>query len=270
MRKSTYLLSVAGALCAFALPAIAADWDHIADIRIADYPELQTHQVHFAAPVNALSFRSSGAVDCSSIEATSTDGWRDVVFSGTLDNGQRVVDLGAPGPDIRTITFNCRSLDGPAANIEVAADTDAPATVIRERVVEAPPVIVHERVEPAPTTVYEEDTVEVPREFLGLGHQWYSPVSQPKRFYIGGNHVSSISIKPTRADAVCYQGVAILDNGDARAIDVDDVTQLNRNRMYTFDLPGAPDVREVQLDCRAKNGSTVAINLYADLDAPLG
>ena len=235
-----HLLGVAALLSGLAVPALAADWDHVADVTVTDNPEVQTHWVHFAGPIDGIRFDTDRAVSCSSVDITTGDGQMRTVFSGTINRtDDHVVSI--PGSDVESIAFDCHPLDEPAANIDVAA-VAAPGGTVVER----------------------DQVVEVDRAWVGLGHEYFRPVPEMKRVFIGGDGVSDIGIEPRDADADCYRGLAILDNGDARPLDVDIVGRLHRNRIYHFEMPDRPNVRSVQLECRAANGSIVSLNFYAD------
>ncbi len=238
------ILGVTILLAGAAVPALAADWSHVGSLTFGRRFDHRTEFMNAGAPVEGLRLVAGGPLECASIAMTTADGDRQTLFSGVLSpERSRIVEVPS-GADVQSLTFDCRSLDQPAALLDVSAESPTVA-ILREQ--------------PAPAEHHR---------WVPLGHAVFGPVTILVRHITEGigRNVQAVGFEPVGGDAYCTRATAYYENGDVRALNIAEQDILREGVLYRIDLPGERNVREVDIECRAVDEGRVTINLYGNRD----
>jgi hypothetical protein len=119
MRRTTTVL-LAALISAAALPALA-DWQRMASIDVSAPQRHEFSMEQFKGNVMALTAQDSDVM-CDRVTAVFADGNKRPLFHGVMPKGLSIrVDL--PPGVVDRVTFNCHSVHGGEAKVEIAADT---------------------------------------------------------------------------------------------------------------------------------------------------
>ncbi len=246
------MLGLAALFASAAIPVMAAEF--VSTIVVSDRFDRMTQMTHFSGPVNTIRLSSPDDVSCRSVMITFADGTTRSIFTGTMLAGDAHVIALDDDRLLRSVTFNCRSLNLGQASIDLAADLGTlPRLATNTRQFRG----------------YTDHDYWAP-----LGHETFGLVNEQTRHFTEpvGQNVQAIGVEAVGSDARCGRAIAHLDNGDVAELNIGGAPIMREGFLYRMELPGERDVRSVELMCRAVGEDQVTINIYGNKDtlAPAG
>lgn len=250
--KTLTMTAMAALLCASAATPALAAWNHIGTAQIGHRRTFDRVYNHERGPISRVDLRAEGSsVRCNSVRATFDNGKTRQIYSGRLREGQNVgVDLPGDARRLERIDFACRANEHGMARISVAANVE------------------YRGYHNARYGDMWQHGRHMRRNgaWLMYGSEHFHGRRDHQTAYGGwrGNAINKIALKPNK-DARCNRVRATFDNGNVRALNIDNHDRLEGGRMYTIDLPGNQrNVKRIDLNCHATNGRNhVKIEIYA-------
>ncbi len=266
MKRFGLLALAAVAGMGVASPAFAA-WDSIGSIHVDYGNDRDTASPDFGGPVERLQLTATGGdVQCRTVRADYANGTSSQLFTGMLKQNQpRTLDVPGRAVTIRRLDFACRSFSQGGANIRMDADIGQYRAQWR-----ASPQwasnwsrVFHwtdNTMMPPPPPMAMNSWVQIgTAQFAGMSDRDGGAAGW------GGRRVTALGFKAVNGDAVCGRVNVRFANGNARVFMLNNNQPMQRDRMYTIDLPGSYNsVQNLALRCHALGQGSVSINIYGN------
>lgn len=239
------------------LPAAAQDWRDIGDIAILPKGDIFVQRLRLEGPVEQLRFQArNGDAACLNVQAFFRDDARRVIFHGpVLQNAPVTLDFEGGDSSIRLLYFRCSGAAAPAGEVtlSVSANIGRFAAEWSSR----SPVSRAARALHNFGSVWRHDW-----RYVG-GRRFASRYGESE-IPAPGAPISALALMPVGHDARCRSAEMALADGRTVSLPLSRDIFLDHDRYNRVELPGGARAAEtLRLDCRATNGGTVMIQLFA-------